>query len=86
MDIIMIHRADLETAIRDAAIRGAELALRKAPKNRPSQYNKTDAARELDVSRPTLYAMIKNGDVKLNKVGKVSAEEIDRLISARSCA
>lgn len=80
MDIVMIKRADLETAIRDAANLGAELALRRAPKDRPSQYNKTDAARELGVSRPTLYAMIKSGDLKLNSCGKIPAEQIESLI------
>lgn len=86
MDIVLIKRADLEAAIRDAAIRGADLAIRRAPKDRPSQYRKIDAAKELGVSRPTLDRMIAAGSVRLNECGRIPAAEIDRVIAGREAA
>lgn len=86
MDIVLIKRADLEAAIRDAAIRGADLALRRAPKNRPAQYRKIDAAKELGISRPTLDRMISAGNIRLNECGRVPASEIDRVIAGREAA
>ncbi len=86
MDIVLIHKSELEEIIRDAALRGAEVAIRKMPKDRPAQYTKAGAARELSISRPTLDRMIAAGNVRLNKAGRISAEEIDRVISCRKAA
>ena len=86
MDIVLIKREDLEAAIRDAAIRGADLAIRRAPKDRPAQYRKIDAAKELGVSRPTLDRMIAAGSIRLNECGRIPASEIDRVIAGREAA
>ena len=80
MDVIMIHRADLDDVIRQAALMGAEMAIRKMPKDRPQQYNIQDAANELSLHRNTITKMIKSGDLKLNACGKIPAEQIDKLI------
>ena len=80
MDVIMIHRCDLDDAIRHAALMGAEMAIRRMPKDRPSQYNIQDAADELSLHRNTVSKMIKSGDLKLNACGKIPAEQIDKLI------
>lgn len=80
MDIVLIKRADLETAIRDAAARAVDIALRRAPRNRPIQYRKIDAAKELGVSSPTLDRMIAAGNIRLNECGRVPASEIDRVV------
>lgn len=82
MDVIMIHRGDLDDAIRQAAQMGAELALRKMPKNRPAQFNIQEAANELSLHRNTVTKMIKSGDLKLNACGKIPVEQIDRLTCA----
>ena len=37
-----MRRDDFEEAIQEAALRGAELAIRKMPKDRPTQYNRVD--------------------------------------------
>jgi len=81
MEVVMIRRDDLDDAIREAALRGAELALRRAPKDRPSQYRKIDAAKELGVSRPTLDKMIRAKNIRLNECGRIPAEEIDRILA-----
>ena len=85
MDVIMIHRGDLDEAIRQAALMGAEMAIRKMPKNRPEQYNITDAGKVLGVTRQTVSKLISAGNIKLNSCGKIPASEIDRVISAKSC-
>ena len=82
MDVVMIYRADLDDAIRQAALMGAEIALRKMPKNRPSQYNIKDAAEELGLHRNTISKMIKSGDIKLNACGKIPVEQIDKLLKS----
>jgi predicted DNA-binding protein (UPF0251 family) len=48
------------------------------------QYTKSDAARELGMSRPTLDRMIKAGNIKLNKCGRISGKEVEHLIHAKS--
>ena len=40
MEVVMMRRDDLNDAIMDAALRAAEIALRRAPKDRPQQYRK----------------------------------------------
>jgi hypothetical protein len=44
----------------------------------PAVMKKTRAARELDVSPATLARLIKSGDIRLNKDGKVPASEVLR--------
>lgn len=86
MDIVLIKKSDLEEAIRDAALRGAEIAIRKMPKDRPAQYTITGAAAALGLSRPTVYRMLKAGDLQLNTAGRIAADDIDRIISGRRAA
>lgn len=81
MEVVMMRRDDLNEAIREAALRGAEIALKRAPKDRPSQYRNVDAAEELGVSRPTLDRMIRAGNVRLNECGRIPASEIDRVLA-----
>jgi hypothetical protein len=85
MDIVLIHKADLEEVIRDAVQRGAEMVIRKMPRDRPAQYTISGAA-ALDVSRPTVYRLIAAGNICLNAAGRISAEEIDRIISSRKAS
>lgn len=80
MDVVMIHRCDLDEAIRNAALMGAEMAIRKMPKDRPSQYSIQDAANELRLHRNTVSKMIKSGEIKLNSCGKIPAEQIEKII------
>lgn len=82
MEVIMMRRDDFEEAIQEAALRGAELAIRKMPKDRPTQYNIADAANELHLHRNTVTRMIKSGDIKLNSCGKIPVEQIDKLIKS----
>lgn len=44
----------------------------------PAVMKKTRAARELDVSPSTLARLIKDGEIRLNKDGKVPASEVLR--------
>jgi excisionase family DNA binding protein len=83
MDIVLIKKKDLEEIIRDAALRGAEVAIRKMPKKHPRQYTISEAAEEIGVSRPMIYKMIKAGEIKLNSCGRISDTDIDRLIASR---
>ena len=83
MDIVLIKKSDLEDIIRDAAMRAAEVAVRKAPKDRELQLTKSAAARELSISRPTLDKLIANGKIFLNTAGRISTSEIDRFLSCR---
>lgn len=80
MEVIMMRRSDFEDAIRDAAQRAADLAVRKMPKDRPTQYNIGEAANELHMHRNTITRMIKSGDIKLNSFGKIPVEQIDKLL------
>ena len=79
--VVMMRYDDLNEAIREAALRGAEIALKRAPKDRPSQYLLKDAAKELGISPPTLTKRIRAGEVRLNQNNRVSASEIDRLLA-----
>lgn len=82
MEMVLISRADLTSTIHEAALLGATIALRKIPRNRPAQYSISDAAKEIGVSRPTLYKMINSGEIKLNECRKVPAGEIERITSS----
>ena len=80
MEFVVIRRTDLNEIIRDAALAGAETALRRAPKRCKEQYNILETAQELDVCRHTVKKMINAGEIKLNTAGKIPASEIDRLL------
>lgn len=86
VDLVMIRRDHLNDAIREAARLGAEMAIRMAPKDRASQYTLSDAAKELGISRPTLSKVMQANGIALNACGKVSREDVERLIYARAAA
>lgn len=81
MDMTLISKADLMSVIQEAAKRGAEEALRAMPKNRPEQFNYTEAAKELGLSRQTVAKMAKSGTLKLNGCGMIPSREIDRILN-----
>lgn len=49
---------------------------------RPHQVNQKQAAQMLDVSEATLSKWVKEGRIKLNRVGYISITEVDRLLEA----
>ena len=54
-----------------------------SPWRRPDAWRVNDALRQLSISRATLYKMVKNGDLRLAKVGGrtvVPDSEIMRLV------
>jgi hypothetical protein len=57
------------------------------PVRRPDAWRVNDALRQLSICRATLYKMVKNGDLRLAKVGGrtvVPDSEIIRLVGGRS--
>lgn len=47
---------------------------------RPSQVTQDQAAEMAGVSRMTIHRMIKAGQIKLNKFGRIPVAEIDRAL------
>lgn len=78
--IVVMTREELDAVIYRAARLGAEEAIRKMPGNKPAQYTKSGAAKVLGISRPTLDRIIKAGTVKLTSCGRISAEDVERLV------
>jgi len=60
------------------AAKGAQFYAEQHP--RPSQVNAVQAAEMLEVSAPTVRKMIRDGRIKLNKLGMISVSEIDRAL------
>ena len=81
-NIVMMTREDLDSAIWEAARRGAEEAIRNMPKDRPAHVNYTEAGKLLGRSRQTVANMARSGVIKLNAAGLIPIGEIDRVISA----
>jgi hypothetical protein len=79
---VMISKDDLDAAIKEAARKGAEEAIRAMPKDRPVQVNYTEAGRILGRSRQTVANMVRAGLIKLNAAGLIPINEIDRVLSA----
>lgn len=50
---------------------------------RPTHVTKTQAAKMLEVSRPTLDKLIRAGTIRLNGCGQIPIEEVDRARAAR---
>ena len=51
---------------------------------RPAGYAPADAASQLSISRSHLYNLIKNGEIRVAKIGSrtvIPASEIDRLLT-----
>ena len=51
---------------------------------RPIQVTKTDAAKMLGISRPTVDSLIRAGTLSLNRFGKIPVSQIDVALVARS--
>lgn len=49
---------------------------------RPSQVTQEQAAEMVGVSRMTIHRMIKAGQLKLNKFGRIPTAEIDKALKA----
>ena len=49
---------------------------------RPSQVTQDQAAEMVGVSPATISRMVKSGNIKLNKFGRIPVSEIDRAIAA----
>lgn len=47
---------------------------------RPSQVTQDQAAEMVGVSRATIHRMVKAGQLKLNKFGRIPTSEIDRAL------
>ena len=82
---VVIMSQDELTAMIGAA---ADAAVRKAmamlpPKNniRPDSVTQAEAARMLKKSRPTISKMVKAGIFRLNKLGNIPMDQIDRALS-----
>lgn len=79
---VMISKADLDLAIKEAARKGAEEAIKAMPKDRPAHVNYTEAGKILGRSRQTVANMARSGLIKLNAAGLIPIKEIDRVLSA----
>ena len=51
---------------------------------RPIQVTKTDAAKMLGISRPTVDNLIRAGTLSLNRFGKIPISQIDAALVARN--
>lgn len=53
---------------------------------RPPHVTQSQAAKMLRLSRPTICAMVKRGEIKLNAANMIPITEIDRVLQARKAA
>lgn len=53
---------------------------------RPTQVNQSQAADMLNMSRPTVRALLNHGSLKLNDCGMIPIEMVDRVRADRSTA
>jgi excisionase family DNA binding protein len=78
---IEVSKNELLLMIQDAVERGVATALSMHP--RPSSVNFEQAAEMLGLSSKTVSNMVRQGRINLNKLGRISIAEIDRLLSAK---
>ena len=64
----------------EIAIKAVQLYAEAHP--RPSHVTQAQAAEMLNVSEATISRMVKAGSLKLNKVGRIPAAEIDKALAA----
>lgn len=62
----------------DIAVKAVQIYAETHP--RPSQVTQKQAAEMLGRSAPTIRAMVRSGDLRLNRVGLVPISEIDRVL------
>lgn len=63
----------------DIATKAVQLYAETHP--RPSQVTQEQAAEMAGVSRMTIHRMIKSGQLKLNKFGRIPTAEIDKALA-----
>lgn len=69
-----------QETVLEIAVKAVQLYAEAHP--RPSQVTQEQAAEMAGVSRMTIHRMIKAGQLKLNKFGRIPTVEIDRVIKA----
>lgn len=78
---IEVSKAELLLMIQEAIERGVVTALSMHP--RPSCVNFEQAAEMLGVSSKTVSNMVRQGRINLNKLGRISIVEIERVLSVK---
>ncbi len=63
----------------EIALKAVEIYAAKHP--RPSQITQEQAAEMAGVSRATVSRMVKAGQIRLNKFGRIPIEEFDRALA-----
>lgn len=80
--VVIIPQAELDALIRAAAEEAVRQAMRhtKATTHRPASVTITQAAKMLGRSAPTVRKMVKSGVLRLNELGQIPVEAIDRVL------
>jgi len=65
----------------DIALKAIQIYAAQHP--RPSSVTQLQAAEMLDVSHPTLRKLIRAGEIKTNKLGRIPITEIDLALAGR---
>jgi len=71
----------MNTEVLQIAVKAVQIYAESHP--RPSHVTQKQAAEMLDITAPTFKKMLLNGQIKLNRCGKVPIEQIDQVIAAR---
>jgi len=75
-----ISKTEFSLIIQDAVERGITAAMSLRP--RPSSVNFEQAAEMLGLSSKTVSMMVRDGRIRINKIGRVPVPEIDKLLIA----
>lgn len=80
--VVIIPQAELDALIRAAAEEAVRQAMRhtKSAANRPASVTIAQAAKMLGRSAPTVRKMIRSGVLRLNELGQIPVEAIDRVL------
>lgn len=81
--VIIMTQDELNALIRsaaDAAVERARACLPQGNAIRPASVSQAEAARMLKLSRPTIGKMVRFGTFKLNRLGQIPIEQIDRAL------
>jgi excisionase family DNA binding protein len=83
--VVVVDIRTLYTIVEQASMRGAEMALKHLlpGKPRPHHVTQKQAAEMLDLSEPTISRMVKSGQLKLNKFGRIPINQIDHALETR---
>lgn len=80
--VVIMQQAELNaliTAAADEAVR-KYVSTAKATSNRPASVTTAQAAKMLGRSTPTVRKMIRAGTFRLNDLGQIPVEQIDRAL------